>query len=660
MEKTKSLVKNVVLVIFISFLSISALADEKNDLEYKSPNYSLEYIGKDRLEGFNRLMFRVNNVLNDYIVYPVDVLWASVMPKYGIDRVDSVLDNAGYPKRFVSSLFQADLKCSGKETARFLTNSTLGLGGMYDPAENWLNIDQCNENLAQAFAKWGIGRGYYLYLPFIGPTNVRNGIAGALESVLNPETYIPYAPVIISVKSSRVLNKTTKFQPAIDLINETYADPYEITKQFYGLSSYFYENNLDRDDVFKEKDRQINPESNNKKCLLNKGCKISGVEFKSYNSQGSLVDSLRSTAFDRQPKKKSFWHDISIWNRQFNDLFKSSSVRISEGAPEYEYRYILNKNKNSPLAIIYPSIGENIKSAQATSLAEILYKNGYSVLLMSSVFDWKFVRSMPHSYKPGISPVDAKYLRRATTRVLNKITEESKREFKKKIIVSTSLGAMHALFMASQEEKNDLLSISRYICISPPVDMLHAINTIDSFIANWKGLDAETLKLKTALAAKKAQEICGKKYKCDNEVSMPFNDDEAKLIISFIVKQKLSDLIMTMEQEALLDKSELYDQILRMDFNDYINKYILTKTTKDLKTLNYQSSLYSIHESVRKNPKIRIFIAKDDYLLKPGHLNWLIDTANDKTTLFSNGSHLGFLYKKKFKDEFIKAINLDL
>jgi ABC-type transporter lipoprotein component MlaA len=66
------------------------------------------YVGEDKFEGFNRKMFDLNSKLNKFIARPVHILWSSIMPKYGIDRIQSVYNNIEYPKRLASCLLQKD------------------------------------------------------------------------------------------------------------------------------------------------------------------------------------------------------------------------------------------------------------------------------------------------------------------------------------------------------------------------------------------------------------------------------------------------------------------------------------------------------------------------------------------------------------------------
>lgn len=104
----------------------------------KYPNYADMYVGEDKYEGFNRKMFNLNSKLNKFVARPVHILWASVMPKYGMDRLQSAYNNIEYPKRLASCLLQKDGEGVKNETLRFLTNTTIGLGGLFDPADKLL------------------------------------------------------------------------------------------------------------------------------------------------------------------------------------------------------------------------------------------------------------------------------------------------------------------------------------------------------------------------------------------------------------------------------------------------------------------------------------------------------------------------------------------
>ena len=137
---SKNKIVSFALLVLLALNNISVLA-EKIDIQavqtenYKYPDYATMYVGEDKYEKFNRKMFNLNTKLNKYIARPVHILWSSIMHKYGMDRIRSAYNNIEYPKRLASCLLQRDGDALKKETVRFLTNSTIGLGGLFDPAD---------------------------------------------------------------------------------------------------------------------------------------------------------------------------------------------------------------------------------------------------------------------------------------------------------------------------------------------------------------------------------------------------------------------------------------------------------------------------------------------------------------------------------------------
>ncbi len=191
--------------------------------ETKYPDYSYEFIGEDKLENYNRKMFNFNLGLNKYLVRPVHILWSSIMPEYGMDRIQGITNNIEYPIRLVSSLIQRDFKTSKNETIRFFTNTILGLGGMYNPAKHLFKLEQSHENMEQAFAKCKIKSGPYFVLPVLSFVNTRGLLGKAFDVALNPGSYIA-TPLLAIIKDCLTVNKTYYLQPDIKMVESTYAD----------------------------------------------------------------------------------------------------------------------------------------------------------------------------------------------------------------------------------------------------------------------------------------------------------------------------------------------------------------------------------------------------------------------------------------------------
>ena len=126
--------------IFLIFLSLIFNNSFVFALDTKYPDYTYEFLGADKWENFNRKVFNFNLKLNKYAIRPVHILWSSIMPKYGQDRINGITNNIEYPIRLISSLIQKDFKTSKNESIRFFTNTILGLGGMFDPAKHIFKI----------------------------------------------------------------------------------------------------------------------------------------------------------------------------------------------------------------------------------------------------------------------------------------------------------------------------------------------------------------------------------------------------------------------------------------------------------------------------------------------------------------------------------------
>ena len=665
----------------------------------KYPDYATMFLGEDKFEGFNRKMFKFNGVLNKAIIKPVHIVWGSIMPKYGMDRIKGIYTNIEYPKRLVSTLIQKDFKSSGRETVRFLTNSTLGLDGMFDPAKSWFNLSPCDENIEQALCSCQCKQGPYMVLPGIQGTTARGICGKALDAALNPSCYIA-TPVLALIKLGFTVNNTSYLQPVADMIESNFADPYDIAKKLYGADCFIKSQNLDREDVLAMKDVRVNGDYMNCKnsplpqneveekkvnvndgdliCLngdtvsyaelLKEGITKNSYELKNskpkadiiledYKPQTPSIDAMRTALFTLPGIDESIWSELSIWNRSFSHRIKNSSVAVYPDRPPYNFRYIMQKDKTAPVAIIYPSIGEGIKSHHSVVFAKLFYDKGYSVVILGSAFQWEFAQSMAEGYFPGNPKTDSKYLQETTYKILDKLQQKYDVEFQDKILMGTSFGAITALFVANEEYKNPKINVTKFISINPPIELVYAMKQVDKNNEEWRK-DPNNLKERVTLACAKVLNIYNKSKEKGFEITtLPFTDYEAKLITSFVMHQKLSDLIFCIEGSSQTQKSdELYKQINNMNYEDYMRKYVLAENVLAFDELNYDTSLYSISDYLQNNDNYRIYHTLDDYLVNSQQLAMLKKYTGNKSVYYNNGSHLGFIYRDEFINSLIKDI----
>lgn len=642
----------------------------------KYPDYARMYVGEDKFEGFNRKMFNLNSRLNKYIARPVHILWASIMPQYGMDRIQSAYNNIEYPKRLASCLLQKDGEGVKNETIRFLTNSTIGLGGLFDPASKLLKVKPTTENMEQALCKCKMKSGSYMVMPVLNACTPRSLCGRAIEAALDPSVYLA-TPITALVKFGLMVNRTSYMQPLAQMLESTYADPYDIQKKLYGIENYIKNANLDRQNLLETEAKLVEEDEPSAlaeeitaqtETPADESGEITGaaadideleiiqkpeltpdIFLEDFKPQSPIVDSMRTALFDNPEIDKSIWNELSIWNRSFAKRIKTSSVAIVPERDEYKFRYILQKDKNAPLIILYPSIGEGYNTHHSTVFAKMFFDEGYSIVMLGSHFHWEFVRSMPEGYCPGIPSQDADNIKLVTHKILDKLENKYECKFDEKIIIGTSFGALSSLFVAEKESKNNTLGITKYIAISPPVELVYAVEQLDK---NSDELDNNSpeVKHKTAVTAAKILQITKmKENNPDMNISaLPFTEQEGKLITTFLLRQKLSDLIFTIENIAKGQKTDIYEAINNMSYRDYVEKYLLNGSS--LENMRYETSLYSLADYLVNNDNYRIYHSPDDFFATEGQIKRLKTLAGKHLVCVSNGSHLGFLYRKEFQE----------
>lgn len=686
--------KIIILSMAIFCLISTTSAEELVKQQSKYPDYAYMYLGADKFEKMNRKIFNFNLGLNKYAIRPVHILWSSIMPEYGIDRIQSAYKNIEYPKRLVSSLIQKDFKTSGTETVRFLTNTTLGLGGMFDPAKSVFHIEPSTEDMEQALTKCKCNAGAYIVLPVMNGTTTRGITGKLLDTALNPTTYVG-TPVLAMVKAGLTVNRTSYTQPLIKMIESTYADPYEISRKMYALDNFIKSENLDRKETLEKGFQNLEPINDlpadvNPELVLDTppteevltvaeilkgGTNIDNILLKNYgtndnaklladkvlfdyNPQNPVVDSMRTALFDLPDINKSIWNELSIWNRSFSKKIKTSSVNVTPDKENYKFRYIMQKDKNAPLAIIYPSIGEGIQSYNAVVMAKLFYDEGYSVVIQGSHFQWEFIKSMPENYYPGIPAVDVKYLKNITAKIVDKLENKYECKFPQKTVLGTSLGAMATLFLADSEFRENSLNITKYISICPPIELTYAMEQIDRNGEEWNKNPNDLKRRVAETASKIVQLVDMKDENKDFKIStLPFTEAEGKLITGFVLHQKLSDLVFTLENTPKHKATGIYETLNNMNYRDYMEKYFLNKNY-GIEKLTNDTSLLSIENFLKNSDNYKIYHSLDDYLVNQSQLKKLKICSGKKTVLLSNGAHLGFMYTPEFIEDLRKEIAL--
>ncbi len=148
----------------------------------------------DKFEGFNRAIFKFNDTMDRWLLKPVAKGYAKILPKPVKSGVGNFFDNLGEVTNVINDGLQWKWKQAAHDSGRFLINSTVGVLGLFDVASKTGLEKSDGETFTQTLAVWGVPRGSYLVLPFLGPTTIRGGFATPVDWYTSPITYIDVDP----------------------------------------------------------------------------------------------------------------------------------------------------------------------------------------------------------------------------------------------------------------------------------------------------------------------------------------------------------------------------------------------------------------------------------------------------------------------------------
>jgi phospholipid-binding lipoprotein MlaA len=144
----------------------------------------------DPLEPANRAIFQVNRWWDHCCLIPTLQRYRAWVPEGGRRGIHNFLGNLSGPVTFVNDLAQGETGRGGQTAERFVINSTLGLGGLFDPATR-LGIPPHSEDMGQTLGTWGVTEGPYLMIPLLGPSNPRDLVGLSATVLLDPTNLIP-------------------------------------------------------------------------------------------------------------------------------------------------------------------------------------------------------------------------------------------------------------------------------------------------------------------------------------------------------------------------------------------------------------------------------------------------------------------------------------
>ena len=145
----------------------------------------------DPFEGWNRGVTQFNTIADKAALGPLSTAYGVVVPDFAKTGIDNALSNLGEPSNAINSALQGKPERALDASWRFIVNSTIGIGGLFDPAQA-MGLQPHSEDFGQTLAVWGVPQGPYVVLPLTGPSTLRDSLAIPIDGALNPLNYAEY------------------------------------------------------------------------------------------------------------------------------------------------------------------------------------------------------------------------------------------------------------------------------------------------------------------------------------------------------------------------------------------------------------------------------------------------------------------------------------
>jgi ABC-type transporter lipoprotein component MlaA len=588
------------------------------------------------------------------VIRPTSRVYRFVVVKPVRTGISNFGKNLIYPGRLINNVLQGKWRGARDETYRFVCNSTVGVAGIFDVGTKW-KIPKSDADFGQTFGQWGWQPQCFLMLPILGPSNERDTLGFAADTATNPLLYIsPYEFVLNDPLTW--LGPYTYF---------TYAAMYNDMSDTVGEYVRFSQAEMD-------------PYSEIQYAwTFARANRVADFQVKGKPDEASL-ETLESVFFT--PK-----------DPEFASHSTTRSVLIPATGRKLKFTFWLQPGKANVVYIL-PGLGSHRQAQTSIALAELVYKNGFSAVCISSPFNSEFMENASTAALPAYLPVDGHDVHVALTEIDRRLHSRYPNRLGNQALMGYSMGALEALFIAGNEPTNPpplggasvpasrlvsslappLIKFDRYVAINTPVRMAHGISTLDELYRAPLGWpvtnrtdNIENTFLKVAALSKST---------LTPQTSLPFDAVESKFLIGLSFRLILRDILFTSQrrnnqgvlQHPIRDfrRDPVYHEILQYSYQDYYEKFVIPYywthgLDSTAEALEKAGDLRTYDAGLRANPDIRVIVNQNDFVLTDEDLAWLHATfPTNQLTAFAKGGHLGNLFSPAVQKSILAALTL--
>lgn len=186
----------------------------------------------DPYEPMNRKVHKFNMALDSIVLKPSAKLYKAVLPAKVRVGINNAYNNVLMVPTAANDLLQGDWRFAIKDSWRFLINSTLGVAGIFDVANQAFSLRPHYNDLGLTFAKWGDKNSPYIVIPFLGPSTIRDGMSLPFDYLLSPYPYLPGAAALTAIAAVRYVDLRSQLLETDRLLDEA-LDKYSFIRDAY-------------------------------------------------------------------------------------------------------------------------------------------------------------------------------------------------------------------------------------------------------------------------------------------------------------------------------------------------------------------------------------------------------------------------------------------
>ena len=476
--------------------------------------------------------------------------------------------------------------------------------------------------------RWGSGPGFYLVIPAFGPSNGRDAVGKIVDTPMDisfmlgcayPDVLWPYL-----VRPGFDLNDFSDEARDLKRQLDSLEDPYQAARTLYSL-----------------------------------------------NRQRLILDYVPGSEGDFNPDPTVRAALFKPVRADFADKAVTRRVLVPATGKKLAYSCWMQK-KPSPLVCYIPGLGAYRLDRSTVAYADMLYRHGYSVVAFSNPFQKEFMESASTMAVPGYGPADCDDVVNAFKLVLADLRKWKGDKITETCLSGVSHGGYFTLMISAREAAGQLggLTFDRYVAVNPPVQLALAEHRLDEMFNAPLAWPPAERRQRMEVAIYKAL------YFADNGLdvsgNIPLTRIESDFLIGLMFRYTLMSAIVDSQRRDNLGvlklnpdsfvRQDSYREVRRIDYADYTDRFVLPYVIKrgrgtDREQLLAATSLAQSTEFLHHNPKVRVQICEDDFLLAPSDISWFRSTFGTNLTVYPIGGHLGNLHIPAVQEALVRLFS---